>query len=187
MSNIQAECRRRRIKALYHFTNAKNLPAIFDEDGLLSREQIAAKNLIDVVFGDRNRMDQHLDRISLSISHPNTAVLWAQRQNNNGDRVIIRLSPDVLWKLDCLFFCHNAATKNIEPLPFEDLFDGTRNKHPISEQAEVMVKDRIPSCFFRKEFIVYSAEVRERMNKHIQLRDFGFSLQADRHLFLPRR
>jgi hypothetical protein len=186
LEEIRNSCNRRKVKALYHFTNAENLRSIFEENGLFARTSFDENNISDVIFGDTRRMDNYLDRISVSISHPNIDVMWAQRKHVRGDHVVIRLAPEILWELDCLFFCHNAASENIKAVNFDVLFRTPKCKYPMSNQAEVMVKDHIPLEYFKKQIVVYSSEIRERLNERLGIREFEFLFQVDKHLFIKR-
>ena len=186
MVEIGNSCNRRKVKALYHFTSAENLLSIFEANGLLARTSLCEKNISNLVYGDKNRKDVYLNRISVSISHPNTDVMWAQRKHVKGDHVVIRLAPEILWELDCLFFPHNAASKNIENVDFDALFKTPKSKHPDSNQAEVMIKDHIPLEYFKKQIAVYSPQIRDRLNQILNIRKFDFSFHVDKRLFLKR-
>ena len=156
----------RHIKYLYHFTNIKNVQSILN-NGLLSRKLLLSNNL-EYTFNDSKRYDGFLDRISCSIMWPNYKMFYKIRQENPFETyVVIRLLPDILWDLPCLFCPSNAASVDMVfnnvynhssrddfIAMFADSVNGltrlTKKGYPLQSfwptdpQAEVLVLEQIP-------------------------------------------
>ena len=161
---VKAEARRRGIRALYHFTAVGNLPSIA-EKGLLSRARLADDPA--VLINDADRFDGFLDYIALSVSQPNTRLLYTfATANRERGYAIIEIYRSVLWTRGNLFTWTNAAAGPCLRVPRKEL-QGSRAfsrlfadrcrtangsvertsdhlpKHPTDSQAEVLVPESI--------------------------------------------
>ncbi|CEL29045.1 DarT ssDNA thymidine ADP-ribosyltransferase family protein [Pseudomonas sp. A1230] len=161
---IQQIVQDRKIEYLIHFTRTSNLTSIL-VNGLIPRS-ILQDNRIQFVHNDDHRFDERENRTCLSISFPNCKMFYPMTLNYPADDwAVIRLSPNILWELDCLFTETNAATRYIKETPdnalrgavaLEKLFAGEeiRQQQQLKSfdttdvQAEVMVSGIIPPNYF---------------------------------------
>jgi len=157
---VQKVVQRRQIEHLIHFTRVSNLTSILT-NGIIPRSTLQ-NNRIQFLHNDDHRFDDREDRTCLSISFPNYKMFYPMRLNYPADDwAVIRLSPNIIWELDCLFTETNAATRYIKDTPdhelrgavaLEKLFAGeeTRKQLQLNSydttdvQAEVMVSGIIP-------------------------------------------
>lgn len=171
---IEAISKEREIPYLVHFTQLSNLESIL-EYGIHPRCNLNGL-LAEITINDELRLDHHDDSISLSIAHPNSSMFYKYRQEKGEDWVILVISPNVLWEMDCAFCKHNAADSRISNLPVDDLktpeafqgmfeeIEGIRTREeqrlkkydPTDVQAEILVfgeipKERIAALVFHDE------------------------------------
>ena len=145
---------------LVHFTHINNLDSIL-KNGLFSRNRV--DKLKNAKVNDNLRLDGRTDTISLSIAHPNDKMFYSIRDNNDDHWVVLGINKRVLWKRECLFFKHNAASSIVKELPetylssaeaLSDMYKEidslpTRKEQklksfdPTDVQAEVLVKEYI--------------------------------------------
>jgi hypothetical protein len=186
---IKAICKERGIKELIHFTKIENVRSILDI-GLNSKDyngEIAKRHNIN----DRERFDYRTHMISLSISYPNDKMFYKNRINDSSQEwAVLRLSPSILWELDCLFCPANAASSSISSANDETL-TGSRslkkmfNKQtgnlrvcdPTDSQAEVLVNSHIPTKYI--ESVVLEKETEA-------LLDTNFNMNIDPSYFHNR-
>lgn len=209
---FQQELEKRKIDCLIHFTPTRNLFSILENNELMSRTKlenldIEQFDILDYVqFTDEVRYDDK-NYINLSISGPNTFLFSKFRQITKEDFTInwcvLKIDPKHIYDKNTLFSVTNAASnvakrigitgdigkfkmlfaQNI-PIPF-----GTRNnisdKYPTNVQAEILVRDIIPSdsitevCFENEEKL---AEAKAAM--------FNFNTSkfvVDNDIFSPNR
>jgi hypothetical protein len=161
---IVQEVVRRKVEEVVHFTRVENLQLILKK-GLLSKT-VMQKESIDRITNDELRLDNRLDRISLSITHPNSSMFYKYRElSRHGLWVVIVFKKDLLWELDCLFCKHNAADRRIVNLPdsaligaeaFCSMFDiegrssDLKDNETTDPQAEVLCKSAVPVQYIRK-------------------------------------
>ncbi|MFV2948997.1 DarT ssDNA thymidine ADP-ribosyltransferase family protein [Pseudomonas japonica] len=157
---VQQVVKRRGIEHLIHFTRTSNLTSILT-NGLISRSTLQ-NNRMQFSYNDDSRYDQREDRTCLTITFPNCKMFYPMTLNYPADDwAVIRLSPSILWELDCLFTETNAATRYIRDtadeelrgaIALEKLFanEEVRNELRLNSydttdvQAEVMVSGTIP-------------------------------------------
>lgn len=159
---IKAVATLREIPFLVHFTPIDNLASIL-KVGLYSRDLVAELDCVEKMYTtDTLRLDKRTNRISLSIAHPNSSMLYKKRRLSGVNQrwAILLLKPDILWEKDCLFFSCNAASNQAKQIPEAILNSATgltqmyypcesrqTNRlyryDPTDEQAEVMVKNHI--------------------------------------------
>ena len=157
----------RGIDKLVHFTQYKNIESIL-RHGLKTRSDLDKLNM-KYYFNDRMRLDKRENSISLSITYPNSQMLWKYSQNEHC--IILTLDPSILWEYDCAFCYTNAATTDITEAPLEILmsigalklmFKGghinrelgsIRKDQPTDIQAEVLVLNNIPINKIREIYL----------------------------------
>lgn len=164
---------------LYHFTQADNLESIF-KYGLMTRADLESTGL-KYAPNDMQRLDGHPDTISLSISWPNSKMLYTcQKKPESKDKVwvVLDIDPRILCdkRIPCAYCWTNAADKRISSLKFSDLCSKecfeqlfldnpfpqgdeprTRDERlyswiPTNPQAEILVQRGIDSSFIRNVY-----------------------------------
>lgn len=147
------------IRRLFHFTPVANLQGIH-RHGLLSVDELERRGL-RAVRPDSLRLDGLTSGVSVSISWPNSFVLW--RKKSTIPMALLELDPAVLWEHPCGFYPSNAARGDLRFLDtlrtaprgraagrqsvhlaklFTDKVERTRREHlayPDDVQAEVLV------------------------------------------------
>lgn len=183
-NEFQLEIDERKINDLIHFTPTRNLFSILENNELMSRAKlenldIEQFDILDYVqFTDDVRYDDK-NYINLSISGPNTFLFSKFRQKTEDDFTInwcvLKINPKHIYDNKTLFAVTNAASKaakgigitgDIEkfkmlfaqkiPIPYGTR-DNIADKYPTNVQAEILVRDIIPSdsitevCFENEE------------------------------------
>lgn len=151
----------RKIKWLFHFTQATNLPSIL-EDGLVTRDKLVLEGRYEV-FNDPLRIDG-TDAVCVSIGFPNYKMFWGLRQGNPGvEWVIVVITARALWMEKCAFCQANAASAGVTAIPLADrmfldafrlLYEDFEDKQrvvldipihfPTNPQAEVLMLNGVP-------------------------------------------
>lgn len=161
---------RRGIEEFVHFTSVKNLKSIL-KYGLLSVAE-QRKYHISAEINDKQRLDNNLNGISLSVSFPNYKMFYKLNQGNYNGWVILSLDPNEIIKKECFFLPKNAACRGIDistsraqkdymsPESFENMFKnrgehkrgemGLPDNYTTDPQAEIMVKSYIPVNCIKK-------------------------------------
>ncbi|HBF47824.1 MAG TPA: hypothetical protein DDW91_15775 [Shewanella frigidimarina] len=187
---IKAICKERGIAELIHFTKIQNVRSILDI-GLNSKDynsEIAKKHKIN----DRGRFDYRTHMISLSISYPNDKMFYRNRINDHSrSSDLLRLSPSILWELDCLFCPTNAANSTVSSASDETLSgscalqklfnkqsEELRACDPYDSQAEVLVNSHIPKKYIESVVIQMETEA---------LLDANFNVNVDSGYFQNRK
>jgi hypothetical protein len=186
---IKAICKERAIKELIHFTKIENVRSILDI-GLNSKDyngEITKRHNIN----DRERFDYRTHMISLSISYPNDKMFHKNRiKDRSQEWAVLRLSPSILWELDCLFCPANAASSSISSAN-DNALSGSRalkkmfNKQtgnlrvcdPTDSQAEILVNSHIPTKYI--ESVVLEKETETIL-------DTSFNINVDSGYFHNR-
>lgn len=205
--SIKKIVQERNITSVFHFTHTNNLASILNL-GLLCRSKV--EELPDrqkLVVNDNLRLDCHPETISLSIGFPNYKLFTVFRNKGNEDLkdswVVIGLKPDLLWELECFFYCDNAANGRFRKTNMEELkspgsleklfqdFDSTKRKDlsipdwfPTNPQAEVLVVDSIPLKFFLKVYFHNKRSLANWLEKYPGGRRDLFVVEPD--YFSPR-
>lgn len=160
---IARRVQERRIKQLVHFTRCENIGMILDR-GLLSITDLEMERT-EAIRNDALRLDGKPGAICLSISSPNHRMFYKYRcENRDTEWAVLRLKPEILWELDCMFYEMNAADHRMRhrarsetqgPNSFSALFGdvgGVRPSrlklsYPTNAQAEVMVMEPIDPSY----------------------------------------
>jgi hypothetical protein len=156
-SEIRFIAKELKIGSLLHFTQAKNLPSIV-KYGLLSRHELI-KSMHMAFTSDKYRLDENSDAISVSISRVNGVMFQSKRRKSmHKDWLILIISPEILWTLNCKFCWCNAARNEIKksrmfrggPWAFRKMFarnGGTSTDLPVNcptdPEAEIQVMEPI--------------------------------------------
>ena len=196
----------RNINHLYHFTNAINLPLIF-QLGLQPRSNMEelAKNGYEFSFNDEMRLDGCKNASSLSIEFPNYKMFYRIRQETEcpSDWAVLKLSSDILCNCDCAFCRTNASDATVTCISIDrrkganallQLFDdwegkptraemGLPSNFPTNPQAEVLAFGVIPTYYIKTVFF----ESQDVAQKYAYLNYIKNGVvQIDMSLFCPR-
>ena len=139
----------RNIRWLCHFTPRANLENI-KQNGLKTRDLLFDW---ETTVTDPSRFDRFQNAICLSISKPNS-WMFNRKQEQGLDLCLLLISPEVLFKKNCLFYPHNAATASYRNINIETLKGekGLENmfSNPISYQKSGMP----PQDIFRFHYLL---------------------------------
>jgi hypothetical protein len=94
-SRVLAAVKARSIGSLCHFTRRESMAGIIHTGAILSVEA-ALRRGVELNRNDLVRADGYRDSVSLSIEHPNVALLNKWRWDTDGEWVVIRLHPRLL-------------------------------------------------------------------------------------------
>lgn len=166
--NFDNLVKKRNIKYLYHFSALENINSIM-QNGILSIQMLRDLN-INYDFNDNFRLDNHKNFISCSIEFPNGILLnnFKSKFENKKKYAIFEIDIDVLNYKFASCCSINAATMGGNLVVGIDklytLYDGYRlnipESFPTSEQAEVLVKDKIETNYINK--IIFESEDDEK-------------------------
>lgn len=202
----------RGIEYLIHFTPTINLYSILEHSELMSRAKlenldIDQFDILDFVkFTDEARFDDN-SYINLSLSGPNTFLLSKFRQQTSDDITIkwciLKINTKHIYDETTLFSVGNAASKaaidigitgDIEkfkmifaksiPIPYGVRIN-TADKFPTNVQAEILVKESIPS-----ESIIAVCFENEKDMAEAKAAMFQFDTSkfvVDKEIYSPRR
>lgn len=174
MSGYDEIIQKRDIKRLCHFTKSSNLPFIlgdgkFEKNGILSTRQVKTSPILNAM--DDKRYDNKLDYVCCSVQHLNPWYFGLRKKENGNDIfhewALLYIDPSVID--DTTLFCPvNAATRRGAYIKqgedaFRSLFNqevkytksgnetqvryrksGLPVNYSTDEQAEVLIKDKIP-------------------------------------------
>lgn len=147
---------KRNLSKIYHYTQTANLASIL-KHGIYSKYELWARG-IKFIQNDKERIDNKLDCINCSLEYPNNRLMFKEKINNNSRFCLIELDISVLREIFSLCCPTNAAKnsgKSIIPISqIENLFIGNRNdnfpiNYPTDEQAEILIKNHIPTKFIK--------------------------------------
>ena len=111
---------KRKIKQLIHFTDARNLDSI-SKHGILSVQKLKETGT-HYYYNDGQRLDKHLNGVSVSITSINHYLLANFHRRENRQWLEISLKPEVLFINKCLFYDYNAATNKFMNKINEELY-----------------------------------------------------------------
>lgn len=184
----------RKIERFVHFTNVKNLDSILRE-GLLPVRQLRERG-IEYTENDKDRLDNRLDASSLSVSAPNYKMFWHYRcMYPNDEWVVISYHAKLVADLNCAYFAKNAASDSSSDLvwkvstrvkAFESMFkkerDGLYSYETTDPQAEVMVREIIPSEYIDEIFFKNGSLLAKYKKKYPEIK-----MSCKEVYFKPRR
>ncbi|ENV67404.1 Uncharacterised protein [Acinetobacter junii] len=160
------------IPYIVHFTRVDNLPSILTH-GIYPPNSFPLINN-QALITDPLRLDNKRDYSCFSIAFPNHRMFFRVRNNIQGDWVLLRLSRQILWDFDCLFYPINAADNFVRfrdinefkgSTALRNLFLNTEDNprepflhacDPTNDQSEVMVPGIINSNYI--EDIIFDSQ-----------------------------
>lgn len=168
--------RQHQLRKLYHFTAPENLFGILTAGGLLSRRQIAERQIParqNSWGGSEKERLLGADYICLSVTK-DWAMMGSLMAQGAEPPVVLIIDPRVIWYCKTCFSPINSASREIDPVQlrtwtelvhFEALFPDSRATWPKDAQAEVLVYehvalDDIRSIVFHSQAALESARER---------------------------
>lgn len=174
------EVKARKIERLVHFTPLRNLVGIFEQECILSRDELeklgaesSALDLWDYIsINDKIRLDNLSQFVNTSIQNINYPLLQIFRKRLSSEFpswCVLEISVDLIWGEHTLFSIGNAASKASKHLgidgsfeKFLRLFEYESRAHehtefdfsglnqPVDVQSEVLILDKIPMTAIQK-------------------------------------
>lgn len=162
----------RKIEFLLHFTPITNIPEIL-RYGLLGRVAIQEKK-VSSTWNDDHRFDHLPNALCLSISFPNYQLFYRFRMQKPAlNWAVLKLSPAILWELDCAFCSSNAANsmsssvslnERRKPQALAAMFEDypepccrsnlrLPESFPTCPQAEVLVMESVSTKFIEAIYV----------------------------------
>ena len=140
---------RRNIRWLCHFTPRSNLENI-KQNGLKTRDLLSNW---ETTVTDQGRFDQHRNAICLSISKPNS-WMFNKKCEQGFDLCLLLISPEILYKKNCLFFPHNAATASYRNINIESLKDEQALENLFANPISFQKSGKPPQDIFRFHYLL---------------------------------
>lgn len=138
---------RRNIKWLCHFTPRKNLEQI-KKEGLKTRDFLSSESIVT----DPLRYDQNRNAICLTISKPNK-WMFNKKQEQGYDLCLLLIDPVILYRKDCLFFPHNAATASYRFVSRDELSGEIGLENMFANPVTYQKSGKVPQDIFRQQFL----------------------------------
>lgn len=197
-TTIQEFVAERGITALFHFTRARNLDSILAR-GLVPRNVLEQEGFDG--FNDEHRIDE-TDAVCLSIGFPNYKMFFGLRKDYAGETwVVLAISPQALWDLDCAYCVANAASNGVTAIPlaqrksvaamqamYADWPGKPRadleipDNYPTNPQAEVLALKGVP-----RKYIMAVITLNEAVRKDLMAKFPGVDIRALVKYFRYRR
>lgn len=140
---------RRHILWLCHFTPRSNLENI-KRSGLKTRDLLSNW---ETTVTDQARFDQHRNAICLSISKPNNCM-FNKKCEQGFDLCLLLISPEILYKKNCLFFPHNAATASYRNINIESLKGEQALENLFANPISFQKSGKPPQDIFRFHYLL---------------------------------
>lgn len=187
---IKQFCSEREIQWLCHFTTASNLKSLFN-NGIKSRKALSQQALSHQRIDGSTKL-YFEDFNYLSVSSPNTKMLYSKFVNERVWVAVVVLDAKLLWQFPFFSIPMNSAKWQMRHLMNQDytkflglsglqsLFGNLpireKCKVPMSEptdiQSEVIFLDSIPSTYFRH---VLLTPIEKTSSQFLSVaKDFGF-------------
>ena len=139
----------RKIRWLCHFTPRANLENI-KSNGLKTRDLLSDR---EITVTDQVRSDQHKNAICLSISKPNK-WMFEFKSKQGLDLCLLLISPEVLYKKNCLFYPHNAATASYRNIDIEELKGKQALENMFANPISYQKPGKPPQDIFRFHYVL---------------------------------
>ena len=138
----------RKISWLCHFTPRENLKNI-KENGLKTRDLLSG---FENTFTDQSRFDQYRNAICLSISKPNK-WMFNRKVEQRFDLCLLLISPEVLYRKNCLFYPHNAATASYQDIDIKQIQGELALEKMFANSVSFQKSQCAPSTIERNTFL----------------------------------
>lgn len=138
----------RNIRWLCHFTPRENLENI-KKNGLKTRDLLSSW---ENNFTDSSRFDQYRNAICLSISKPNK-WMFNRKVEQGFDLCLLLISPEILYRKNCLFYPHNAATASYKNIDIKQVKGEIALEKMFADSVSFQKSQCFPSTIKRDSFL----------------------------------
>ena len=138
----------RNIRWLCHFTPRENLENI-KKNGLKTRDLLFSW---ENTFTDLSRFDQYRNAICLSISKPNK-WMFNRKVEQGFDLCLLLISPEILYRKNCLFYPHNAATASYKNIDIKQIKGELALEKMFADSVSFQKSQCFPSTIERHSFL----------------------------------
>lgn len=138
----------RNIRWLCHFTPRENLESI-KKNGLQTRDLLFSW---ENTFTDLSRFDQYSNAICLSISKPNK-WMFNRKVEQGFDLCLLLISPEILYRKNCLFYPHNAATASYKNIDIKQIKGELALEKMFADSVSFQKSQCFPSTIERHSFL----------------------------------
>ena len=151
------------VSYFYHFTNIVNLKSIL-ANGILSVQEMRKRNII-FSCTDKERNDNQLNCISLSLTTTNKSMLYAKKNNICSEWIVFEINADsIISKFyDKIYYCkYNASSPSTIKIlsdnenylrtinAFRNMFD---ENSQMNNQAELLLNGFIDMCDVNRIYV----------------------------------
>jgi hypothetical protein len=151
------------IKYFYHFTNISNLESIL-MNGICNRRYMN-DNDIKYFFSDKERLDNQINCVSLSLNTINKSMLISKSNTFSNDWIIFEIDGEKVIKqfYNKIYYCkYNAASPSVINMlnknkiflksldAFNNMFDENNKPHP---QCELLLEGNIKFDYVTRIYV----------------------------------
>ena len=152
-----------KVSYFYHFTNIVNLKSIL-ANGILSVQEMRKRN-ISFSCTDKDRNDNQLNCISLSLNTTNRSMLYAKKNNISSEWIVFEInSVPIISKFhNRIYYCkYNASSPSTIKIlsdngnylrtinAFRNMFD---ENSQINSQAEILLNGFVDMCDVNRIYV----------------------------------
>ena len=152
-----------KVSYFYHFTNIVNLKSIL-ANGILSVQEMRKRN-ISFSCTDKDRNDNQLNCISLSLTTTNKSMLYAKKNNISSEWVVFEINafPIISKFYNKIYYCkYNASSPSTIKIlsdngnylrtinAFRNMFD---ENSQINSQAEILLNGFVDMCDVNRIYV----------------------------------
>ena len=152
-----------KVSYFYHFTNIVNLKSIL-ANGILSVQEMRKRN-ISFSCTDKDRNDNQLNCISLSLTTTNKSMLYAKKKNISTEWIVFEInSVTIISKFyNRIYYCkYNASSPSTIKIlsdkgnylrtinAFRNMFD---ENSQIKSQAEILLNGFVDMCDVNRIYV----------------------------------
>lgn len=152
-----------KVSYFYHFTNIVNLKSIL-ANGILSVQEMRKRN-ISFSCTDKDRNDNQLNCISLSLNTTNRSMLYAKKNNISSEWIVFEINsvPIISKFYNRIYYCkYNASSPSTIKIlsdngnylrtinAFRKMFD---ENSQINSQAEILLNGFVDMCDVNRIYV----------------------------------
>lgn len=152
-----------KVSYFYHFTNIVNLKSIL-ANGILSVQEMRKRN-ISFSCTDKDRNDNQLNCISLSLTTTNKSMLYAKKKNISSEWIVFEINsvPIISKFYNRIYYCkYNASSPSTIKIlsdngnylrtinAFRNMFD---ENSQINSQAEILLNGFVDMCDVNRIYV----------------------------------
>ena len=151
------------VSYFYHFTNIVNLKSIL-ANGILSVQEMRKRNII-FSCTDKERNDNQLNCISLSLTTTNKSMLYAKKKNISTEWIVFEINsvPIISKFYNRIYYCkYNASSPSTIKIlsdngnylrtinAFRNMFD---ENSQINSQVEILLNGFVDMCDVNRIYV----------------------------------